>query len=117
MAMYKVKITVIEKILHEHIADKYLTDGKKVGSCDCFEVGDSFIADGMMAPPKNFCPFAWNDIFSTVLAISRGGTFTPWDKTNFSHIACCTDGVRPVTFLIERDEEMKFPGHSEDRAE
>lgn len=108
MAMYKVKITVIEKILHEHIADKYLTNGKSVGACDCFEVGDTFVVGGMMSPPPNFCPFAWHDIYSQVMAISRGGTFVPWDKNEYSHIVCCTDGVRPVSFLLERDEEMEF---------
>lgn len=108
MAMYKVKITVLRKVLYEDIANEYLTNGKNVGACDYFEEGDVFIADGMMSPPENFCPFAWNDIFANVMSISRGGTFVPWDKEDYSHIVCCTDGVRPVTFLLERDEEMEF---------
>lgn len=29
MAMYKVKITVLRKVLYEDIADKYLTGGKR----------------------------------------------------------------------------------------
>ncbi len=108
MAMYKVKITVLRKVLYEDIADKYLTGGKEVGSCDYFEEGDTIIVEGMMQQPENFCPFAWRDIYPQVMAISRGGTFAPWDKKDYSHIVCCTDGVRPVTFLLERDEEMTF---------
>jgi uncharacterized repeat protein (TIGR04076 family) len=33
------------------------------------------------------------------------GADLPWPKTPGTAIACCTDGLRPVTLKIERIEE------------
>ena len=48
---------------------------------------------------------AWQDLYPNVIALSRGGGYGPYTKEDHSFIACCTDGVRPVTFLLERGEE------------
>ncbi|MCL2198030.1 MAG: TIGR04076 family protein [Defluviitaleaceae bacterium] len=99
--MKKVKITVLKKEFYPELADTYLTDGKSVGACPILEVGDSFLFEGSAVMPTGFCPWAWIDIYRSVTAISAGATYMPWNNKENMQIICCTDGVRPVTFLIE----------------
>ena len=44
--------------------------------------------------PKKFCGWAWSDIQKIVWGMSRGGVK--------KFVTCCTDGYRPVIFLLER---------------
>ncbi len=55
--------------------------------------------------PKDFCPWAWIDIYRGVSAISAGATYAPWNSKDSQQIFCCTDGVRPVVFLVEALED------------
>jgi uncharacterized repeat protein (TIGR04076 family) len=48
--------------------------------------------------PEGFCPQAWHDIFSKIGILHWGGSYTT-EKREL--IACCTDGVRPVSFKLE----------------
>ena len=100
--MKTVKITVLRKTMHEDIAREYLTDG--VQPCDFFEEGDTFLYTGGAEMPEGFCPWAWIDIYRSVSALSCGATYTPWQKRDGMSIACCGDGVRPVSFLLEAVE-------------
>lgn len=52
-----------------------------------------------------FCDWAWNDIHKLLFAMQLGGDFSPWMKDKNTFIACCTDGVKPVVFKLERLEE------------
>lgn len=97
--MKKVKITVLRKEFYSDFAEKYLTDGKEVGSCALLNVGDTFIFEGGAKMPEGFCPWAWIDIYHNVSAIASGGTYSPWNNREGLTIACCTDGIRPVVFL------------------
>lgn len=103
--MKKVKITVLKKEFYPEFADTYLTDGKSVGACPILEVGDSFLFEGSAVMPAGFCPWAWIDIYRSVTAISAGASFAPWNNRENMQVICCTDGVRPVTFLIEAADE------------
>lgn len=98
----KVKITVIKKCLFEGFANAYLTEGKDVGECPLLSEGDSFIYEGDAVMPKGFCPWAWIDIYRGVSAISAGATYKPWNNKDGLQILCCTDGIRPVIFKVER---------------
>ena len=106
--MYKVKITVLQKNFYPELGEKYLGI-KDFAPCPCFEEGDVFIADGFLGCPEGFCAEAWHDVWNYCLAISRGGTFAPYAKEENQWVCCCTDGLRPVSFLLERDEEMQLP--------
>jgi len=36
-----------------------------------------------------------------VSALSCGASYTPWQRREGGNVVCCTDGLRPVTFLLE----------------
>ena len=97
----KLKITVLKKIFNQELAEKYGQDGAVV-PCSAFTEGQEFITDGM-TQPEGFCGWAWNDIHKVCLTLAKGGTFAPtWMKDDKSLVASCTDGFRPVVFLVER---------------
>ncbi len=101
--MKQVRITVLRKQLYKDIAREYLTDYPDV-ECDAFREGDRFLYTGGAEMPEGFCPWAWIDIYHSVSALSAGGSHTPWQKREGVNVVCCTDGVRPVTFLLEAVE-------------
>ena len=102
------KVTVLKRTLNADIATRHI--GMEIGPCDQFKDGDEFLITAGMGKPDNFCGWAWNDIYKVVVTIARGGNFndgmfTGWMKDDKSMITCCTDGVRPVIFKVERIEE------------
>ena len=73
--------------------------------CERFREGQEFVSqDANM--PEGFCSWAWCDIQKYVLTLARGGDFRGVRSGRF--VTCCTDGFRPVFFMVERIEE---PGH------
>lgn len=68
--------------------------------CDRFEVGQEFIVEGL-DKPENFCTWAWSDIQKSVLILLFDGKFD-FSPDKKSAITCCTDGKRPVIFLVEK---------------
>lgn len=103
--MKKVKISVLKKYFYEDIADAYLTEGREVGPCPLLEEGQTFLFEGSAVMPQGFCPWAWIDIYRGVSAIAAGATYVPWNNKDGHSILCCTDGVRPVVFSIEAQDE------------
>lgn len=97
--MKNVRITVLRKQLYADFAGEYLSDG--VQPCGFYQEGQTFLYQGGAEMPKGFCPWAWLDIYRSVSALASGGTFAPWQKRDGVDVACCTDGIRPVTFLLE----------------
>ena len=102
--MKNVKITVLRKQLYEDFAEEHLTDG--IQPCDFYEVGDTFLYTGGAEMPEGFCPWAWIDVYRSVSALSAGATCPPWQKRDGVSVVCCTDGIRPVTFLLEALEAL-----------
>ena len=98
--MKKVRITVLRKQLYRDLAREYLTDSRDI-ECDFFAEGDSFLYTGGAVMPEGFCPWAWVDIYRSVSALANGATCAPYMKRDGVTLACCTDGMRPVTFLLE----------------
>lgn len=93
---YDIRITVLKKVFHEDIIQKYAENSNSWEPCKKFSVGSTFLVSGD-APwdkPMNFCGWAWADIQKMVWGMARGG------PDHF--VTCCTDGYRPVLFLIER---------------
>ncbi len=104
--MAKVKITVIKKIsVKDLFGDNppNYNDERVTPDCNRFEVGQEFIVDSPACPP-DFCGWAFADIQRNISHILFGGDY-PWMKDKGVDIACCTDGLRPVIFKIERIED------------
>jgi uncharacterized repeat protein (TIGR04076 family) len=103
--MPQCKITVIKKTLNKELADNYID--MNIGPCELFNEGDEFIVDAELGKPDNFCGWAWNDIYKVVVTLARGGNFNNdmfkgWMKDDRTMLTCCTDGIRPVIFKVER---------------
>ena len=97
-----IKITVLKVDLYKEFVDEYAADKEGFAPCKLFEVGQEFMLPGHNKP-DDFCSWAWADIQRDVVAMNSGGSF-PWIDPKGVSIACCTDGLRPVTFKIERVE-------------
>jgi uncharacterized repeat protein (TIGR04076 family) len=99
MSFRNVKITVIKKLETGEIFEEYAGELAKP-SCAAVKVGDEYLSKNM-AMPEGFCSWAWSDIQRDVVHIALEGDF-PWMKEKGTMISCCTDGLRPVLFKLER---------------
>jgi uncharacterized repeat protein (TIGR04076 family) len=99
MAIRDVKITVVKKVSNPEVFRRYADRGAQP-SCETVEVGMEFVSQGMAMPP-DFCSWAWADIQRDVAHLAMGGDFQ-WMKQRGTMITCCTDGLRPVVFKLER---------------
>lgn len=96
--MAKCKITVLKRTVNQDLINDY---GKEVlGPCDQFTDGQEFLLEGA-DKPEDFCSWAWADIHRDLMIIYFEGD-VPWIEPSGTHITCCTDGLRPVVFKIER---------------
>jgi uncharacterized repeat protein (TIGR04076 family) len=103
--MTKCKITVLKRMYDEALSSEYCAS--PIRQCPILEDGQTFISD--FNPPAGFCNWAWNDILKYVTALLSGGNFSNdifkgWMKEDNNMIVCCTDGIRPVVFKLERIE-------------
>lgn len=101
--MPKVKVTVVKKLNMKEMYGKKLpakiNEAMLTPQCDQFKEGQEFIMD--LGCPPNFCSWAYADIQRDIMHILMGGSY-PWIAEEGVAIACCTDGMRPVIFRIER---------------
>jgi len=104
--MYKLKVTVLKRTVYQDLAQEYLADAAGFAACPVFKDGQTFEADAFLSCPDGFCAEAWQNIYPYALAISRAGTFAPYTKDENKWVCCCTDGLRPVSFLLERAGEQ-----------
>jgi len=102
--MTRLKITVLERAFNREIAEAHGSAAFKTGSdfgpCSSFEDGEEILLDEI-APPPGFCPRAWADIYGEIRTVANGGGHD-FMKHPDSAISCCTNGIRPVIFRIER---------------
>lgn len=103
--MIKCKITVLKTSLFRDLADANGL-GPDYGPCPVFKEGQTFITGGIFGNdiPEGFCHMAWQALVMPVNVLIGGGKVLGFDE---EHIACCTDGLRPVVFKLERYEEEK----------
>lgn len=103
--MAKCRITVLKRTLHQDLAEQYCNG--EVGPCPHLEDGQEFICNGLEEKPEGLCDWAWRDIYSVVVTMMAGGNFAGdifdgYMKDEKTMITCCTDGIRPVIFKVER---------------
>jgi uncharacterized repeat protein (TIGR04076 family) len=102
------KITVLKRTVNSDLAAEHV--GMAVGPCECFTEGQEFTVSTGFEKPAGFCGWAWNDVYKVVVTLARGGNFSDgmfegWMKDDRSMVTCCTDGIRPVIFKVERIDE------------
>jgi uncharacterized repeat protein (TIGR04076 family) len=108
MTRHKVKIAVLKTFDPKVVFKKTPINtetGKPHIACPIHKEGQTFIAERTSTPPEGFCPNAWHDIKEYVSVLHQGGTYYPWLAEN-GMIRCCTDGIRPVVFRLERMETV-----------
>lgn len=89
---YRCKITVLRKEFHQDLYQQYPYGA--ASACGRFEEGQVYVTDNRWDPPDGFCQWAWGDLRPMIQSIHAGHSVTM--------ISCCTDGLRPVTFKLER---------------
>jgi uncharacterized repeat protein (TIGR04076 family) len=96
-----VKITVTKMLGSKELwGDEYPSSAEDV--CPLFKVGDVYTTQGLNMPEGWPCSWAWHDIFKEVMHLALDGEFF-MEPGNFI-MSCCTDGMRPVFYKIEREE-------------
>jgi len=97
------KITVLKTLYHPDLAEEYRRPDVPKGPCPFMKVGDEFTVNYLAERPENFnCDWAWHDIHKILMILMTNGNFGTWMKNPANFITCCTDGVKPVVFKIER---------------
>jgi len=100
------KITVLKTLYHPDLAEEYRRPDVHQGPCPFFSVGDEFTVNYLTERPEGFnCDWAWDDLHKVLLALMVKGDFGTWMKNPNNFVSCCTDGVKPVVFKIERLED------------
>jgi uncharacterized repeat protein (TIGR04076 family) len=106
--MAKVRITVAKLPAHEDLIEAHINKARYpegFGPCSLWELGQEFVIEDWPAKPDDFpCDWAWTDIQRDVAMVMFGGN-PPWMAKQGSAITCCSDGFRPVSFLVERIED------------
>jgi uncharacterized repeat protein (TIGR04076 family) len=107
--MPKIKITVVKRAAHMDLLDRHMnTDDfpQASGPCEIMKDGQEFVMDGIFPRrPEGFhCQGAWNDIQRNLASVMYGGDL-PWYKQPGTVVASCSDGLRPVSFRIERIDD------------
>ncbi|MBO5306198.1 MAG: TIGR04076 family protein [Clostridia bacterium] len=97
--MKRIKITVMKKVCHKDLIEKY--ENPILHACDMQE-GQVFIAEGWKRP-EGFCDSAWETLSPFVMTLAHGGEdiYDGWMKNKKSAMISCNDGFRPVSFLLE----------------
>ncbi len=107
--MRRCKITVLDCRECPEIVHKYLP-GMPVIPCHVHHKGEVFITDGPFGTeiPVGFCANAWESISDEAFVIASGGRVH--NSPDNHYVACCSDGARPVTFLLEPIIDDTQPG-------
>lgn len=99
------KITVLKRLDGEQIYGKKLPITPKYPAvCDRLRDDQEFIVEDRGIMPEGFCPWAWDDLARVVMHLQFDGNFGFFEEKGVA-LGCCTDGVRPVMFKLERLEE------------
>ena len=103
MSRSKVKITVLKRQDPKEIFDEYpVAEQDWFVPCGLFSDGQEFILEENLVMPEKFCTSAWHTIYPNVRLLSFGGNLPFFDEEGVA-ISCCSDGMRPVIFKLERN--------------
>jgi uncharacterized repeat protein (TIGR04076 family) len=102
LEQYDVKITVAKKL---STASVFGRNAPKVSEavedvCPRFKEGDTYLSEKGSCP-EGFCSWAFADIQRDIAHLRFGGSY-PWLQEEGVAYSCCTDGLRPVIFRLER---------------
>jgi uncharacterized repeat protein (TIGR04076 family) len=98
----KVRITVVKKMsTSELFGDNPPLHATFETSCPLCQVGDEYVVLEDGSCPPDFCSWAFADIHRDITHLRLGGDY-PSYKAPGAVIQCCTDGLRPVFFKLER---------------
>ena len=98
-----VKLVVLKTMYNPELAEAYRRPDVPKGPCPFFSEGQEFIVEYLAQRPEGFeCEWAWDDLHKLILALMLKGDFGTWMKDPNMFVACCTDGIKPVVFKIER---------------
>lgn len=89
---YNCKITVIKRDFNGDLYSQYPYG--LATPCGRLKEGQEFISECRWDPPEGLCVWAWRDLIPVIQSFHEG-------RDNPA-IQCCTDGLRPVTFKLER---------------
>ena len=101
--MIQCKITVIRRTYNKDLADQYIEAGlrKNHDLCERFRDGQEFVTDVFSG---DSCPWAWDDIYKAPAGFAADGNHGMRNQNKNSLTACCSVGIRPVIFKIEKNE-------------
>jgi uncharacterized repeat protein (TIGR04076 family) len=102
LEQYDVKITVAKKLSTKDVfgssPPRISKDVESV--CPRFKEGDTYVSEKGSCP-QGFCSWAFADIQRDIAHLRFGGSY-PWMQEQGVAYSCCTDGLRPVIFRLER---------------
>ncbi len=103
--MHKVRVTILRRMEPHEVFEKLpATPRDPPAACELFEDGQVFISEPYGRIPEGFpCQNAWHTIYGTVRALAFGSDI-PWYMEGNVSISCCSDGMRPVIFKLERSD-------------
>ena len=103
--MARVKITVLKTDYDAHLSEQY---GDNVtGPCALHQVGQEIYCERHYQPAE-ICGEAWKAMQHYVYALYHGADLPlgkGWMRAPGVAIVTCNDGLRPVTFKLERVED------------
>ncbi|MGD2201670.1 MAG: TIGR04076 family protein [Candidatus Bathyarchaeota archaeon] len=98
----KLKITVLKRTDPKDLFDEYpVAERDWFVPCGVYEDDQEIIVEEDTQMPEGFCQSAWMAIYPTVRTLAFGGNLPYFEEEGVS-VSCCTDGMRPVLFKIER---------------
>jgi uncharacterized repeat protein (TIGR04076 family) len=101
----KVKIKVLKIFSPEEVFENPPVEHVEPwGPCPMFEEGQEIIVNEAGGMPEGFCASAWVTLWDKVRTLSMGGIFPYFKDREDTIISCCSDGLRPVVFQLERME-------------
>ena len=100
----RLKITVLRRFKPEEVFETPPVKGPSLGACGLYNDGQIFYVEQDGKMPNGFCDGAWDDIYKAIQVLRFHGNFQWFDEAGVS-VSCCTDGLRPVVFKIERTNE------------
>ena len=89
---FSCKITVLKCEFNSELYIKYPYG--MASKCGRLEEGQEFKTNSRWDPPVGFCIWAWRDLIPSIHSFHEG--------REIPSISCCTDGLRPVTFKLEK---------------
>ena len=74
--------------------------------CPFFKEGQEIILERetINDVPEGFCGWAWANIHRDIAHLLLGG-YCDWVVPRTAQLVCCTDGMMPVIFKLERIED------------